>query len=99
MDMNKKANFPRIPWFLPNRPGLYSLGPNVMIVLLYDMKLRRNSFRLIELLPCILFFSMYFQVSTQKPKQTYKFCNGTPTSINDVAKTFSAMKILVIGKN
>ena len=42
---------------------------------------------------------MYFQVSTQKPKQTYKFCNGTPTSINDVAKTFSAMKILVIGKN
>ena len=73
-----------------------------MIMLLYDMKFRIALFGMIEPLPCILFFPIYFLVSTQhkKPKQTFKFCNGTPTSITDIKDTitFSAIKSLYQAK-
>ena len=60
-------------------------------MLLYDMKFRITSFDMIELSLSVLLFPMYFVVSTRqkKPKQTFKFCNGTPTSITDVAKILS----------
>ena len=62
-----------------------------MIMPLYDMKFRITLFDVTEISPCVLFFPMYFLVSTRrkKPKQTFKFCNGTPTSITDVTKILS----------
>ena len=55
------------------------------------MKFRITSFDMIEPSLSVLLFPMYFVVSIRqkKPKQTFKFCNGTPTSITDVAKILS----------
>ena len=72
------ASFPRIPWFRQNRPGLYSLGPNVIWVLLHDMKFRITSFDMIESSPCILFLPMYFLVSTQKNKINFQILQWNP---------------------
>ena len=43
-----------------------------MIMLLYNMKLRITSFDMIEGLPCVLFFPMYFLVSTQKIEANFQ---------------------------
>ena len=62
-----------------------------MIVLLYDKKFRITSFVMIKPSPCVLFFPMYYLVSTQKTKanlQTFQFHNGTCTSTTDVAKYY-----------
>ena len=40
---------------------------------------------MIEPLPCILFFPVYFLVKTQKTELN-KFYNGTPTLIIDITK-------------
>ena len=57
-----------------------------MDVLLYGMKFRITSFGMIKPSPWVLFFPMYFVYWHKKPKQTFTFCNGTPTSIANVAK-------------
>ena len=46
-----------------------------MIMLLYDMKFRITSFDMIESSPCVLFFPMYFLVSTQKTEANFEICN------------------------
>ena len=46
LDLSKKANFPRIPWFRRNRPGSYSLG-FIAIWLYCCITWNLESFRLI----------------------------------------------------
>ena len=77
-------------WFLLSGTSCY------MIVLLYDIKFRIILFDMIEPLPCILFFTVNFLVSTQKSKvsnfqifQTFKFCSWTSTLTTEVAKMIS----------
>ena len=43
-----------------------------MIVLLYDKKFRITSFVMIKPSPCVLFFPMYFLVSTQKTEGNFQ---------------------------
>ena len=60
-------------------------------MLLYNMNFRITSYGMTEPSPCVLFFPMYYLVSTQKTKanlQTFQFHNGTCTSTTDVAKYY-----------
>ena len=60
-----------------------------MIMLLYGMGFRITSFGKIDPSPCVLFFRMYFPVSTQKTKANFKILQLNPTSITDVTKILS----------
>ena len=57
-----------------------------MIVMLYGMKFRVTLFGRIEPSPCGSVLSTVFSGIDKKSKQTFKFFNGTPTSITGVAK-------------
>ena len=62
-------------------------------MLLYDMKFRITSFVNIEQSTCVLFFPMYFLVSTQKTEANFEpnfaILQLNRTSITDVAKILS----------
>ena len=49
-----------------------------MIMLLYDMKFRITSLDMIEPSSCILFFTMYFLVSTQKTEVNFQILQLNP---------------------
>ena len=57
-----------------------------MMVLLYDLKFRLDSFDMFEPSLCIRFFPMYFLVSTQIQKQTFKLWIETLTLTTDAVK-------------
>ena len=69
-----------------------------MIMLLYHMKFRITCFGMIKPLPCVLlFFPMFFLVSTQKTEATFQILQLNPYFDYDVRKNaiiFSAMKSL-----
>ena len=89
LDLSWKANFLRILWVPQNRLGLSSQGPDVMWLcyLTWNLELPRLPW-LNHCLACSS-FQCIFQYRHEKSVQTFKFCNGTPTSITDVTKILS----------
>ena len=68
-----------------------------MIMLLYEMKFRITPLDMIEPSSCILFFLMYFLVSTQKTEANFQILQFNPYFDYWLRKdtiTFSAMKSL-----
>ena len=55
-------------------------------MLLYDLNFRITSFDMIEPLPCVLFFPMYFLVLAEKTEGNFQILKLTPTLITEVAK-------------